>query len=38
MAVNDRLNDLTMTRLEPYGITEEQVDEVIASMARDVEA
>jgi hypothetical protein len=37
MAVNDRLNDLTITLLEPYGITEEQVDAVMASIARDVE-
>lgn len=35
MAVNDRLNELTMALLEPYGITEEQVDAVMASMARD---
>jgi hypothetical protein len=37
VAMNDRLNDLTMTLLEPYGITEEQVDAVMASMTRDVE-
>ena len=37
IAVNDRLNELTMTLLEPYGITEEQVDAVMASMARDAE-
>lgn len=35
IAVNDRLDDLTMALLEPYGITEEQIDAVMASMTRD---
>lgn len=35
IAVNDRLNDLTMALLEPYDITVEQVDAVMEGMARD---
>lgn len=37
IAVNTHLTDFTMALMEPYGITEEQVDAVLTSMAEAAE-